>query len=866
MIYVKLLKPLSIASVEAGVWLVVIVLGSFVLPISGGIDSVLRDINQWVSAHLILLVILAVLLLCLPAVQGTLRNLLIFEKSQSYITLVLLSVTASLLVEYAGSYSIPCRPVVFFYVAIGLNVLTLIALLFRLSLRSYVPTSGVLTPDKEMDDKDQLAHEQGVIFDNLKELLLRQQQVRSIGLFGDWGTGKTSVYAIAKREMQKEDPNIIWVDIEPWRYTSQESLVLGFYEEIGKALERAIPGIQNSASDLLKIAHTLVRTNDRTGIFTALVEWLERSAGRKNDDPAKYIHQLLKREGKYLIVNVDNVERTAEDAQILRTLQLVHFLRADNVAYVFISEKDRLLNALSDMGNGKQAEYLEKFIEYELELFPPNDAQLRNFLDGLLAKSDEQIPDFQLDVPNRLIRDFKTYRGVIKIFNQFVFELDKRFLRNGHYTIKLEDKLVLDHFRLKYPLLWRHIERNRDLYDGGSRTQDTVYYFVKREEEYDQDRKKKITQAITEYVPMDKQDAARLTIVELFPLTYHLLEGRVKKSENHEEWRRKRLVCEPDVLDDYFARSQRQEAYDTSMKMVNELIQAATETEDSQVRIQLMRKFLEETKSADSPRDALRLLTGELEFQIKDQVLKSQLLRDLLRAYAKYVDFRLQEDEDGRLAPILSAIDAAANRLIHDQAKLKNFLDFMFDDIVSYSSSPAFILRMLLYMLPERENQFYGIKGWGDGFQKLRWRGLKYVDEYYLDSQDKHIFFDENRGYEWRFVLYQWAQSMRTNTAPLPIRGAKTRYKRVNEYIFDIWAADHKLAYKSIRQDIWGRHWSSDEDSWQVNSKTLAPYEVTRLVKLVKSLSRSRSLNAAQKADMKDLHKRLRSYNTTGKN
>ena len=49
--------------------------------------------------------------------------------------------------------------------------------------------------------------------------------------------------------------------------------MLGFYEEIGKALEREIPGVQNSAAELLKIAEPLVRKNDRTGVLTMLMAW-----------------------------------------------------------------------------------------------------------------------------------------------------------------------------------------------------------------------------------------------------------------------------------------------------------------------------------------------------------------------------------------------------------------------------------------------------------------------------------------------------------------------------------------------------------------------------------------------------------------
>ncbi len=174
---------------------------------------------------------------------------------------------------------------------------------------------------------------------------------------------------------------------------------------------------------------------------------------------------------------------------------------------------------------------------------------------------------------------------------------------------------------------------------------------------------------------------------------------------------------------------------------------------------------------------------------------------------------------------------------------------------------------MLLYMLPERDNHFFAIRRWGDGFIKLRRRGLKYVDNYYLTDGTDHVLFDNSRGIEWRFIFYQWALSMRSNASGNTVQGAKARFGRVNKYVFDLWGANHKLAYDFIKQDFWGTQWSSEtQDTWQVREDKLEPYDKEKLVKLVDELTRSTTLSKAQRDEMAVLLEKLKKVSGTTTN
>ncbi len=436
----------------------------------------MHDARLRVQSHTLVLLLIAAVAGLLPSVRGTLRNLVIGSNGNSFgIVCGLTGLLILLAARYHSMSFIPHRPTLLTFIACLFLLPALILALTRIFIRPYRRDTGGLLSDNPLETRDDLAPDQIIVLDNLKELLTKQQQIGSVGLYGDWGTGKTSVFQVARHEIKQADKHIIWVEVDPWRYTSQEALVLGFYEEIGKALERKIPGIQNSAATLLATAEPLVRTNDKTGLLATIFGWLHQLAQRQQRDPGDYITNLLEREGKFLVVSIDNVERNTDRQQVLRTLQLVHFLNGP-VAYVFICEKDKLLACIPNDDGGNAATYLEKFIEYELELFKPDDKLLLDFFHSRLQAVEEH--EFTLNVPPNLVHDFATYRGVIKIFNQFIFELARRFYLDDHYTVKLEDKLVLDHIRLKYPLLWRHIEQNRDIYDGGSRDTDRLDYFL----------------------------------------------------------------------------------------------------------------------------------------------------------------------------------------------------------------------------------------------------------------------------------------------------------------------------------------------------------------------------------------------------
>src|SRR5271155_4072991 len=63
-----------------------------------------------------------------------------------------------------------------------------------------------------------------------------------IGLFGDWGSGKSSVKNLVLEAIMSQDKDSLHVvEFSPWQVSSQEMLSETFFREIGRALSKSGP-------------------------------------------------------------------------------------------------------------------------------------------------------------------------------------------------------------------------------------------------------------------------------------------------------------------------------------------------------------------------------------------------------------------------------------------------------------------------------------------------------------------------------------------------------------------------------------------------------------------------------------------------
>ena len=189
-----------------------------------------------------------------------------------------------------------------------------------------------------------------------------------IGVFGKWGSGKTSVINMASAEIEKlakNDKNKpIIFRFSPWNFSDKDNLISLFFENlknkleiqtderlkrnVGKALRDyagafdALSMVPAIGSGMAAIIKTIMQVKG-----SSLMEIPDLEKTRK-----KLEEELIKSEKKIIII-IDDIDRLT-NSQIRDVFQLVKQV-ADfpNIIYVLSMDRDVVSNALAGVHNLK---------------------------------------------------------------------------------------------------------------------------------------------------------------------------------------------------------------------------------------------------------------------------------------------------------------------------------------------------------------------------------------------------------------------------------------------------------------------------------------------------------------------------------
>ena len=822
------------------------------------IGSALHSTRNVFEEHALLIFLLILISALNSNVRGTMRYVAYETKIIAYklnISIGILLLLAAAFISDKGI--INDYPASYGYAGCLFLILGLLSgFLQRQKQLSIGEQTSIYREDRTVHLRSNLDSHQTIVLDNLVGVLSGSHVVRSVGLYGPWGVGKSSIIETAKSEILNKSRNIIWVNFEPWRYTSQESLTLGFYGVIGKGLEENIKGIQNTVAELLKLAAPLVNKLDSTGAIKTFSNLAIKSLSKQSDSPEEYITNVLEREGKELIVIIDDVERMYSKVHIQRTIQLAHFLKnSGRVKYVFIADKLKLMQAVPDHHSDSRALYLEKFIEYELYVPTPKVPDLVRFLDKLLSSKTKLLHiDFTLEGLNPILRDASTYRGVLKTFNQFMSGLQNRFVKNNQYLIKLEDKFVLDHFAIKYPSVWLDIEANRDVYAG--KLHDFDFAITRGFDSEDKNIVKDHIETFMTSLTLSKESMQFVleTLKTLFPEVDNAYSNNGSTNIDYSILMDNMSIAHPDILDLYFANSVPYEEY----QQVNSEISGLLDQANKIPFRHLIDKYAEYLKrhQEDIEVDFLILLRRSLEKRFTSIKSGQRHAKALLIAYCMTDESKAEHNENRKLGVIVGYIDYYGKTLYENQEELDKYFRYVFGNIERYRPHPSTLLTLGLFTLKERNNHFVSFDNW-NSYEWLRTKILVYTDQFYLKG-DKASTLRDLATKNWTFIYYQWAMGIiTTRTTEVPEKNY-SRWKTANDFIFTLLLDDHKLAYGLMKRMFFYSRFQDDEPEWHVSKQDTVHFDRERLISLVAQLNDSKYLNKSQRMDMAKLLHTLR--------
>lgn len=629
-----------------------------------------------------------------------------------------------------------------------------------------------------------------------------------VAVSGRWGVGKTYVLRCAKEELLN-DRTIIWMDFEPWRYTSEEAITLGFYQGIGVAL-KGIPGVQNITKPLAGAADKFIRQRDGTGLFGALMDAV-KAILYSVESPDVQIQKLLERERKRLVIVVDDVERSYSEEAIFRTLQLAHYVKnKKNIQVVFLYDKEIVLKAIPEHLRGLShdgTEYLEKFVEREVVVPSPQPSELRKHFTALMeVYRDEPGFDFSDDdLPEDMLNAVGTPRGIIRLFNEFAaFRVNLDGGDNPDKDIRTKDLITMAFLKTKYWGLYRDVEVNRDVYTQ-VRFEDPRAFWLFDPSDEQEHRKNHFNELFNRlgYGTSDMR-LLRPLLSETFP------DWQGKGHTSDDELRAANRIGHRDLLDLYFSYGISYQAFKERMEHVTPIIERIAKGRYNENSLtKQFREFNRYALSQEKGGDVARLLARNLLRLQQQQTVPVTVWRCWLRALLKY-ESGTSEAANAVLASILSGANDSIQRTlplnISEASDMPTIIgqrvdgaSILFEDITAYLSDAYVALLLLLFVLPARGNSFFADYINRHGVPDLYMPVLSYVDKYFM-GEKRNVFREYSDSRHWRFILYQWSLSISQGREGInrAIKDAQVRQKMVNDYVFNLLKGNPKLIYKFI--------------------------------------------------------------------
>lgn len=306
-----------------------------------------------------------------------------------------------------------------------------------------------------------------------------------IGLFGKWGTGKTSVINMAINEINKlaenDENKPMIMKFAPWNYSNKDNLISLFFQSLKNKID-----LQDNEELKKKVGKAL---NDYSGAFDALslvpvvgsgvaaiLKTLAQAQGANLmqcadlDKTREILENALINANKKIIIVIDDIDRLT-NSQIRDVFQLVKQV-ADfpNVIYVLAMDREVVRNALTEVHNIDGNEYLEKIIQVPFELPELRKSKLHNIFFTKLNQIINDIPDevvwdnnYWSNVFRNCIEPYiNTLRDVNRLINIFQFRYGVLYQETS-----FEDMVGITTLEVLEPELYKWICNNKDAVCGG---------------------------------------------------------------------------------------------------------------------------------------------------------------------------------------------------------------------------------------------------------------------------------------------------------------------------------------------------------------------------------------------------------------
>lgn len=296
-----------------------------------------------------------------------------------------------------------------------------------------------------------------------------------IGLYGSWGSGKTSLINMVCHYIENEATSIsadpsspppIIIKFNPWNFTSTDQLITQFFNQLQSKIKKCNNKVLNSLCEALTKYHIgLIATDILTMKFPTLNGIANKHIKNFNEEQndlftlKQKVEQALSADNcPKILVIIDDMDRVCND-EIKLIFKLVKSI-ADfpNMIYLLSFDKHIISSAIEDGQKRNGDEYLEKIIQVPFEIPMFTDKQIHTIFKDSLEKSFPQIKyDEITNTLEKCVYPFlKNIRDIYRLLNTFT-------LKHACVVDKLDfsDLLAITTLEVFEPKVFNWIKQNR---------------------------------------------------------------------------------------------------------------------------------------------------------------------------------------------------------------------------------------------------------------------------------------------------------------------------------------------------------------------------------------------------------------------
>ena len=389
-------------------------------------------------------------------------------------------------------------------------------------------------------------------------------------LYGGWGSGKSSVinmaFEIIEDQIQnyEKDEKPIIVRFNPWNYSDQSYLTALFFKELSYALRREDYGekVEEVGKKLEVYSHfftPLALIPDLTvSAFLLFIQKIFSSVGKTAkawsvvyskdlEATRNELNELLEKQERKIIIVIDDIDRLNND-EIRQIFQLVKILGDfPNTIYVLAFDQGVVTKALEKVQEGPGDDYLEKIVQFPIQLPLVRKSDLEKSLFQFLNELIKEIPKEQWDSTyweniyyNGVRNYFNTMRDVTRFINSLKFSFG--MVRN---EVNVIDFIVLTVIQLFEPTLYAGIRDNKDLFVG------ILEHSHTSEKARQEKMLARLNEILNHATQLSKEQFVNFLII-LFPKLEELY-GNIDHGRGWlDSWRKDLRICSPEIFDTYF--------------------------------------------------------------------------------------------------------------------------------------------------------------------------------------------------------------------------------------------------------------------------------------------------------------------------